>query len=353
MKSIGIDIGKRKCAVCVMDEKRSVLYETEYPNTFADAKALASRMKRKYGRCQAVCESTGNLWIKTFEAFEDVKIPIKLANTFKLKIISETDVKTDPIDARKLADVLRAGMVPQCYVATPESRDRRELVRYRIHMVQDRTGVINRTRSLLDKYDVHIYASQLYSKKALGLLANVSLKRPNDNIVLKSCAQRIGDMTEQISSIDKEIASQASVSKNAKLLMSMTGIDYFIAVLLMAEIDDIGRFATADQLVSWAGMCPRVYQSGDREYHGRMKKAANRNVNWATIQAAQAAVQHDPRMKLVYERVKKRNGGRHTIAVTHVATKMLRIIWKMLVTQTPYSTRDSDRYARKLARLMK
>ena len=54
--------------------------------------------------------------------------------------------------------------------------------------------------------------------------------------------------------------------------MSMTGIDYYAAMLLASEIDGIGRFASPKKLVSWAGMCPTVHQSGNTMYPGRMKK---------------------------------------------------------------------------------
>ena len=82
-----------------------------------------------------------------------------------MRIISDTDVKTDPIDARKIANTLRVDMIPQCYVAPLTLRDARELLRYRISMVQARTALINYTRGLLDKYDVKLDISNMYSKK--------------------------------------------------------------------------------------------------------------------------------------------------------------------------------------------
>lgn len=71
--------------------------------------------------------------------------------------------------------------------------------------------------------------------------------------------------------------------------MSMPGIDAFIAMLLASEIDDMRRFKRPENTVSWAGMCPTVSQSGDSLHYGRMKKSANRKVQWALIQAAFSA----------------------------------------------------------------
>ena len=245
MRNIGIDIGKGKCIVCVVDGKGSVLERTSYVNTLASAKEFARRMKKEYGgkgRCRAACESTGNMWLKTFEAFEGCGIPIKLANTYKMKIISDTDVKTDPIDAQKIANALRVGIIPECYVAPPDLRDVRELLRYRISMVQARTALINYAHGLLDKYDVMPDVSKMYTKKAVGLLSQMRLGKPNDNMVLQNCVRRVAHATEEISYIEAEIDRQAAANEGAKLLMSMTGIEAFAAMLLVSEIGDISRF---------------------------------------------------------------------------------------------------------------
>ena len=244
MKNIGIDIGKRKCAVCIMDEDGAVLEELAYNNTFKDAVTVAQNAKEKYGKCQAACESTGNMWIKTFEAFESKNIPIKLANTFKMKIISEMDVKTDPIDARKIANALRASMIPECYVAPPELRDVREIMRYRIRIVQNRTGVTNQLRSLLDKYDIQVGATQIYSAKAIKILSKAKLGHPYNDCILQDSIGRIADLTQRIKKIEKEIDRATDQNDEAKILMSMTGIDAFSAMLIMAEIGYISRFKT-------------------------------------------------------------------------------------------------------------
>ena len=62
MRSIGIDIGKKKCVICIMDASGKILEETSYDNTKKDAERFAKHMKKKYRRCQAACESTGTMW---------------------------------------------------------------------------------------------------------------------------------------------------------------------------------------------------------------------------------------------------------------------------------------------------
>ena len=100
-------------------------------------------------------------------------------------------------------------------------------------------------------------------------------------------------------------------------------------------------------------MCLRVCQSGNVTHHGRMKKASNRRVNWIMIQAANVAVRHDDRLKWFYQNAKTRHGGNHPIAITHMANKMVRIIWKMLTAKEPYEPHDASRYAKKMKRMKK
>ena len=186
MKSIGIDIGKRRCIVCTMDRNGTVLEETGYENTYAAADAFARKAKREYGKCQAVCESTGNLWIKTYEVFEDRGIPIELANPMKVRAIAEAGVKTDKVDARTLAHLLRTNLIARCHVAERGVRGVRQLLRERNNLVKARTQTINRLHNLLDRYDLNPkdFAQDIWREKALKALDSKSLADPNDDYVL-------------------------------------------------------------------------------------------------------------------------------------------------------------------------
>ena len=291
MKSIGIDIGKRRCIVCTMDRNGTVLEETGYENTYAAATAFARKARRKYGKCQAVCESTGNLWIKTYEAFEDRGIPIELANPMKARAIAEASVKTDKVDARTLAHLLRTNLIARCHVAERGVRGVRQLLRERNNLVKARTQAINRLHNLLDRYDLNPkdFAQDIWREKALRALDSKSLADPNDDYVLHRYVRGIRHHNAELGLLEKKIAGHASASEDARILMSMTGIDYYAAMLLASEIDGIGRFASPRKLVSWAGMCPTVHQSGNAMYHGRMKKDSNRKVNSHVLRASAPA----------------------------------------------------------------
>ena len=80
-----------------MSSDGSIAEETKYNNTLSEAEIFACSMVKKYGKCVAVCESTANLWLKTYQAFEKYNICVKLANPLKTKAIAEAKIKTDTL----------------------------------------------------------------------------------------------------------------------------------------------------------------------------------------------------------------------------------------------------------------
>ena len=108
-----------------MDSDGSIIEETKYNNTLDQAESFASSIKRKHGAGEstitAVCESTGNLWLKTYQAFEKYNIDVKLANPLKTKAIAEARIKTDKLDAKTLAHLLRSDLVAECYIASKKT----------------------------------------------------------------------------------------------------------------------------------------------------------------------------------------------------------------------------------------
>lgn len=352
---IAVDIGKKNCVVCITDKDGSILEETKYNNTFQEAERFASRLNKKYDniQCHAVCESTANMWLKTYEAFEKFGIDVKLANPMKTKAIAEARVKTDKLDARTLAHLLRSNLIAESYIAPDNVREDRSLLRLRINLVSDRTRVMNRVHSLLDKYDLKCKYDHIFGVNGIRWLKSIELKLKgnNDQVQLANYIKNIEFLNSEITQIEKQISTEASQNENVKILMSMTGIDCFSAMLIASEIGDISRFSTAGKLVSWCGLCPTVHQSGNSMYMGRMKKDGNKKINWIMIQAANTASRTDDRLKKYYMNIAKRHG--HHVVITHVANKMMRIIWSMLTYKQLYNERKKELYEIKLKRIQK
>lgn len=121
--------------------------------------------------------------------------------------------------------------------------------------------------------------------------------------------------------------------KKATLLMSMPGIGEYSALLILGEIGDINRFKTGKELVSYAGLCPGIYQSGNTERTIR-NQAVNKWLKWILYECSGRAIMLNPRFQSYFYKVQKRKGFK--TARRAVARKMLTILWHMLTKEEPY-----------------
>lgn len=343
MKYIGVDVGKKKCQACIMDEDGGVLDELRFTNTGEGIRMLLERVGD--GECKAVVESTGNLWLRIYEALEDHGAEMKLANPYKTKAIASARIKTDKLSARILAHLLRADLIAECYVVSKKVRQVRALLRQRASLVKMRTMVKNRVHSHLDRYDYRSPWSDSFGVGGMKWLWGLELE-PVDRCILDSHLRHMDCLNGEIGFLESRIAGHAVDNEDVLLLMTLTGIDYQSAMLLACEIGDITRFPSPKHLVSWLGLCPSLYQSGDTLVLGRMKKDSNGRARWVLIQAAKTAARTDPRMRELYQRVKARkDSGKATV---RVANKMAVIIWHMLTKRKPYEQVKEGLYRSKL-----
>ena len=170
-----------------------------------------------------------------------------------------------------------------------------------------------------------LYAKKVYSAKALLYLESVELENEHDRAVLAQCIRNIKYLTGEIVQIEKRLEETAAQSEDARLLASMTGAGPFGALLLAVEIGTVSRFDGAKKMVSWAGLCPTIHQSGDKMYMGRIKRRdANLLVKWIMCESAHVAARHDPRMKAVYASALKRHASRKPLATIVVANATYR-----------------------------
>jgi len=119
------------------------------------------------------------------------------------------------------------------------------------------------------------------------------------------------------------------------LLTTIPGISYYSALLIKAEIGDVNRFPNKFKLVSYAGLCPSIKQSGNKEIKGHITKQGSRMLRWILIQCANVAIRHDDYLCSFYLRIKRRRG--HNIAIVATARKMLVCIYYMLKRREVYN----------------
>ena len=200
----------------------------------------------------------------------------------------------------------------------------------------------------MDQNGLRCEYSDLFGKRSLEWLRGLELGAL-DRLMLDNHLGHVESLNRQVDETDEMIRGRASVDEDVRLLLSLTGVDVYTALLIRSEIGGISRFPDYKRLVSWAGLAPSLHQSGSVEYSGRITKQGSKMLRWAMVESARVAVRHDERMKVFYKRVKRRRGSGK--AVVAVACKMLKIIWFMLTRREAYLSRNEGRYGVKLKSL--
>jgi transposase len=325
----GIDLHRRYLVVVVLDSSGAVVLERRLAN---DPGVILGCFGGLDEPMYAVVEAMGS-WQWLHDLLVGEGIPTMLAHPFKVRAIAAARLKNDRIDARILADLLRAGLIPPAYVASPAVRTLRELLRHRAALVRMQTGLKNRLRALLAKRNLAVTATSLMSRKARAELAALKLtgtvRRELDQYL-----ELLDHLAELIQHLNIEVERRALNNKSAKLLMTIPGVGYYIALMILAEIGDVRRFPSARKLASYAGLVPTTRSSGDHTYHGHITKQGSSWLRWAAIEVAMHLTRQAGPLRRVYERQRRRKGPK--VARVALARKVLTYMYWMLKHNEPY-----------------
>ena len=323
---IGIDVHKRYSQIAVLDQNGEIVEEVCVENANLDDFA------QQYAGAEAALEATSNYYHihDTLSEYLDVTV----ANPSELNLISDTDTKTDRVDAKQLARMVRLGSIPESYVPTDEVRQARALVRGRQTLVEDRTEYANKIHGLLSDHGITEEVKPL-SVEGREFLEELSLPAPWGTL-LESYLEIIGTLTEQIESLERVIEERAGSLKETQLLMTIPGVSYFTALTIFAEVGDIDRFERDKEVVNYVGLNPVIRESGDSRFEGSISKRGSGRVRWLLVQASYTAVHtcNDAYLSRFYNRLAQRKGSKKAIVAT--ARKLLVSMYHMLDREEVY-----------------
>ena len=319
---VGIDLHLRRSVICRIDAQGVELECVQIDN---DRKTLV-REVRKAGRKAPVAIEATYGWYWAVDALKGAGFDVHLAHPYGLKTMrSRKRVKTDAKDAYELANLLRLGSLPEAYIAPPELRELRELVRHRVRLVNNATAVKAGIRALLAKHGIRLEASDLESAIGTAQLDEVVLAGQFARR-LESQRRLLLVLTDEIGSVEVALDKALKRNPHYRALQKIRGIGPVLAAIFVAEIGDITRFKTADALACWAGITPRIYASDRTVRHGHVSKEGCALVRWAAVEAVQR--QCEPSVRAVKDRIGDRRGhGAHNIAKVAAAHRMLDLIY--------------------------
>lgn len=290
-------------------------------------------------------ETIGN-WYWIIDEIEQAGMEPRLVHARKAKMMFGCINKTDKLDAKGLNILQRAGTLPTVWIPPCDVRDKRELPRTRMVFARGRTRLKNRIHSVLDKYglqDAFEDISDIFGKKGRQVLGCVLLQLPPHTCYTTELLLEQLDQTEQkIQAIEARMNKLFKETERHILLETMPGVGFILAVVILQEVGDIGRFGSAERFASYCGVTPRVHASGGKVRYGRLRPDTNHYLKWAFSEAGNSVAVNrnrfpDRHVSQLYNRIRGRKG--HAKAVGAVARHLAEATYWVLTKAEVYRDR--------------
>jgi transposase len=331
---VGADLHKEQTWFYVMDEHGTKVSSKNVSNELKILEAYVAGIPKPFS---IAVESTYN-WYFFMDVVERYAATSYLANSYELKAFAKRHKKTDKIDARLIADVLRKGYLPEVFIPDRKTRQMKELLSCRMNLVKDRTRAIVRLKALLDKLGIPSTGDFTTLKRLTTI--------PVDSMPVQYalCATRaiesIQFFDSKVYELDKDIRCFASQDPDIMNLITTPALDYFSAALIKSEIVDINRFASFARLCAYAGLAPRVAQSANKSFHGPLNNNRRKKLQWILIEVVYHFIRQQPDKQAKYDAIAARKGTNTAKIV--LARDLLKVVYHILKEPRPFIAYKQD-----------
>jgi transposase len=326
---VGLDLHRHRTVMVRMTPAGERLEVARFAN---DPAVLCEQVAKAGPAPEVVLEATYG-WYWAADALAAAGASVHLAHPLGVKGFAYRRVKNDVRDATDLADLLRMGRLPEAWIAPPEVRTRRELVRHRHKLVHGRTRIKAQVHAVLAKCGLHVPVSDLFGVAGSRQLRVLPLPEP--------FRARVDSQLRLLEAFDAEITRFGQLIREEfrgdpgyRVIQRIDGVGPVLAAVLVAELGDVTRFTGAPAVSSWAGLTPKHRESDLHVHRSEITKQGSRLVRWAAIEAVQRAPATSP-MRRTYDRIVARRGGTgKNLAKVAAARKLLTLVY--------YGLRDGE-----------
>lgn len=329
---LGIDLHKRSSTWVLIDENKEVIDERTVACTPLDVRQALHHLPLPKNSQTMVAVEPVCGWRWFSKELEDYGMDVHMANPLKVRLIADSKLKTDRVDAKTLALLLKADFLPESYKATDETAVLRNMVRHRGYLVRQRTSIKNRIHSICTREGSHLTTLTPLTKGGLKTLQEGHNEELKDLVVL------MDEISAHIDTIEKQM-KLISKTPILELLMTMPGIGIISAIAIHGEVGDWSRFDTPEKLASYSGLVPSQRSSGSSVRMGHITKMGSHILRYTIVEAAMKVRNQESHEVLYsfYERLVPIRGAKS--ARVALARKMLTILWYMVTQNTPYENR--------------
>lgn len=333
MIHVGIDLHRDSCQLrATDDETGELLLDLEVPS---ERDAMLESLLPLQGRAdmRLVMEACGfaGYWADVLDPLGEVVV----VHPKHVKPFRTGKCKTDRKDAALLVKLSQLDHLPRAYIGTTAERDLKDLLRYRVGLVQVQTRLRVRLRNVAQRYGTVLAATDVDSPKGRRLWREFPL-RETHRLMVDQLLEVLAEVEGRLAPLEAIIAQRAVKNRTAELFDTLPGIGLFGGLLAAAEVGDWRRFHQPTSLANFAGLVPSEDSSAERVSRGPITKEGSRYLRWIMVQAA-LKCEGSPRLFALYERVRERRGKMK--ARVAVARELLVIAWHLLHQDRPYEER--------------
>ena len=318
---VGIDVHRKRSQVAVVTDEGKVQLNRNVVNGSEPMLRLIGGLPA--GTPVAFEAAFGWGWLA--ELLEDYGFEAHLVHPLRCKAIASARLKNDKVDAAILAQLLRADLLPEAWIAPQPVRQLRALLRHRASLVRLGTQLRNRIHAVAADFG-YDHTGSYWTGPGRGWLAELDLP-PVSREIVTDCLAFTGALAPEIERLDAEVRRHSRADPRVEVLTTLPGVGQFTALMMVAEIGDITRFPSARKLASWAGLTPTVRGSDLTVRHGHISKQGSAWLRWVLNQAAQTA-KRSPEFQATYSAIAGRRGKK--IATIAISRKLLTRAYHLL-----------------------
>lgn len=333
MRILAIDLGKFKSVACVYESGTG-------EHAFVTLGTRAAEMHDLFATHQPgrvvieIGPAAG--WVK--DLAEAMGLEVRVANpnheAWRWKNVKR---KTDRDDALKLAQLSAMNQLPTVQLPAARVRQWRSLIGYRWTLVRRRTGIKNHIRSILDRQGLTMPGGKAgWTDKTLAGLR--LLARPADQaegeelwrFELHMELQGLEQVRALIDPVEAKLEDLARADARVRQLQSIPGVGPRLAEVVVAVIDEPRRFRSAKEVGAYAGLAPRLFESGTMSRQGGVSGRGNKLLRALLVEVSWLMRRYNDRLRAIFEQVCRGSQTRRKIAVVATARRLLVICWAML-----------------------
>jgi transposase len=332
----GIDLHTNKMYLCILDQAGDVVLHRNM-KTESELFLAAIRPFRNNIVISAECMFSW-YWLADLCTEED--IPFILGHALYMRAIHGGKSKNDKIDSRKIAGLLRGGLIPMAYVYPQRMRATRDLLRRRNHFMRKRAELLAHTQNTASQYNLPVALGNISKAvKRQGVadhFADLAVK-----MSITANLEMINAYDQVLATMENQIIASAKTHDQASytLLRTIPGVGKIIGLNLLYEIENINRFPRVQEFASYCRLVKCAKESNGKKSGSSGKKIGNAHLRWAFSEAAQLFLRGNDAGQKYFQKVTNKHGKGKALSI--LAHKLGRAVYFMLKNRQVF---DMDRF---------